>query len=148
MRIKAKVLWLLLLYVLFALKIHNLLHSTQDDVIVASPDENDGIVAFTDRGLTLDMRSMGHYLYENNRGMSLRSGRRKPFTEPLCRRRDHVVYIKTHKTGSTTLVNLFWRYRFFVSFCLFCETIEKFEFWGDWKGTQECGLPSWFWLVL
>ena len=27
-----------------------------------------------------------------------------------CTRKDHVVYIKTHKTGSTTAAGLFWRY--------------------------------------
>ena len=26
-----------------------------------------------------------------------------------CRRKDHVVYIKTHKTGSTTAAGVFWR---------------------------------------
>ena len=26
-----------------------------------------------------------------------------------CSRKDHVVYIKTHKTGSTTVSHIFWR---------------------------------------
>ena len=26
-----------------------------------------------------------------------------------CSRKDHVVYIKTHKTGSTTVAHIFWR---------------------------------------
>ena len=26
-----------------------------------------------------------------------------------CSRKDHVVYIKTHKTGSTTAAHIFWR---------------------------------------
>ena len=26
-----------------------------------------------------------------------------------CKRKYHVVYIKTHKTGSTTFCSLFWR---------------------------------------
>ena len=129
MRIKSKVLWLLLLYVLFALKIHNLLHSTEEDVIVTSPDENDVTVSSPDRRRAVEMTSVGQYLYENNKKMSFES-RTKPFTEPLCRRRDHVVYIKTHKTGSTTLVNLFWRYRFFVSFCLFCKNYFVFSLLG------------------
>ena len=33
----------------------------------------------------------------------------KPFMGALCKRKDHVVYIKTHKTGSTTLAHIFWR---------------------------------------
>ena len=28
-----------------------------------------------------------------------------------CTRKDHIVYIKTHKTGSTTAAGVFWRYR-------------------------------------
>ena len=27
-----------------------------------------------------------------------------------CRRKEHVVYIKTHKTGSTTAAGVFWRF--------------------------------------
>ena len=27
-----------------------------------------------------------------------------------CTRKDHVVYVKTHKTGSTTAAGIFWRY--------------------------------------
>ena len=34
----------------------------------------------------------------------------KPFIGALCKRKDHVVYIKTHKTGSTTLAHIFWRF--------------------------------------
>ena len=35
-------------------------------------------------------------------------------TKDKCRRKDHVAYIKTHKTGSTTIANIFWRYVFFI----------------------------------
>ena len=32
-----------------------------------------------------------------------------PAGEQQCSRKDHVVYIKTHKTGSTTTAHIFWR---------------------------------------
>ena len=105
MRFKPKQIFLLTIYVLFANETLKILLKEE----TWSPGRS-----------TLNQQSISNkanresLLFENTNSMTLGSERvnkeTKPFMGPLCRRKDHVVYIKTHKTGSTTVAHIFWRY--------------------------------------
>lgn len=76
--------------------------------------------AYTRSSSTLNLSQLeiimniGHVVSEteNHSALTVKDSIRNYYqvTKDKCRRKDHVAYIKTHKTGSTTIANIFWRY--------------------------------------
>ena len=105
MRIKPKQIFLLIIYVLFAKETLKILFEEEK----WSP----GRATLNQHSPKANSESLLFPLFENmtplTRGSESVTKDTKPFMGALCRRKDHVVYIKTHKTGSTTLAHIFWR---------------------------------------
>ena len=95
MRLKPKRIFLLTFYVFFAKETLKLLFNNKEGTPTQYSNEANSVFIFS----------------QNDNINSLTTGSERATKEAVCRRKDHVVYIKTHKTGSTTLAHIFWRYR-------------------------------------